>query len=153
MNIISFLSFAQYENIVEIDRITGNHIHSGPLIAGVTLVPGNIRSYDENNGIFFFPSTTPTDRLFSIDVTNDSILHNPVFNTNNVTEIEYGNSFNTLYGLYRDQPNNFNYLVSINPITGNFNTIGNPISVAGGMFQGFSAFNQNNNIYTIVLTL
>ena len=123
--LITFSSFSQGEFVVEINRTTGLLTKTGPAIAGIHYVSPNWRAYNENDGIFIFPSTDPTMSLFSIDVTNDSIISNPTWQK--VAEFEFSDSLNILFGLTPDCANAVKYFASIDPITGIPTTIGNPI--------------------------
>jgi len=148
--LFSFLgltSFSQGEFIVEIDRTTGDYIKTGPLINGIVLVYYDFRAYDENNGIFIFASNSPTQSLYSIDVSNDAIISNPLYD--NLVEFEYSNTANILYGLLKDDINNVKYLASINTSTAVATTIGDPIS-GSSTFQGKSAIYQSGNTYTFI---
>ncbi|MCG3165302.1 MAG: hypothetical protein POELPBGB_01064 [Bacteroidia bacterium] len=148
--LFSFLgltSFSQGEFIVEIDRTTGSYIKTGPLINGINTVYYDFRALNENDGVFMFASSTPSKRLFSIDVSNDAIISNPLYD--NLVEFEYSNSANLLYGLLKDDANNVKYLASINTSTAVATTIGDPIS-GSSTFQGKSAINQSGNTYTFI---
>lgn len=151
MCIISHFSFSQYYgNLVEINRITGQHYHFGPSIPDAILKPAGIRAFNKNNGIYIFPTSSPNKKLFSINTANDSVLHYPLFNQIYVVELDYSNSLNKLFGLYRDTQNQLLYFVSIDLITGNYSYIGNPFT-SYGTYAGMSSFNDNNNIYFDIL--
>ncbi len=145
LNLLYFLSFSQGEFIVEIDRTSGSFVKTGLLISGITYVYPNFRAYDENNGIFIFPSSDNPTRLYSIDVTNDTIINNPVY-SNLLVEFEYSNALNILYGVLKDNINNVKYFVSINPVTGLSTMIGASIP-GSSTYQGFSTFDQINLRY------
>ena len=137
--------FSQGEFVIEIDRANGTFIKTGPEIAGITYIYPNTRAYDENNGLFIFPSADNPTRLYSIDVNNDSIIYSPVYN-NLLVEFEFCNSTNTMYGLLKDNLSNVKFLASIDPKTGISTVIGDTIPDSG-TFSGLSAFDQTNNRY------
>ncbi len=145
INFIFLNSFSQNEYVVEIDRANGTFLKNGPAISGITWVYPNFRAYNENNGIFIFPSSDTPTRLYSIDVSNDSIINNPVY-SNLLVEFEYSDTSNILYGLLKDNTNNVKYLASINQFTGGATIIGSSIPTAN-TYQGLSTFNQHSNQY------
>ncbi len=133
----------QGEYIIEINRTDGSFINTGPPIKGISLILPNIRAYKENAGIFIFPSAV--DTLYSIDVSNDSIINKPL-NGNFVNELEYSNSLNKLYGLLRDFTNNVKYVATLDPMLGTSAAISSSIPTSNTN-QGISTFNQINNQY------
>jgi hypothetical protein len=139
---------SQGEFVVEIDRTNGSFIKTGRVISGITYVYPNIRAYNENNGVFIFPGADTPTRLYSIDVTDDSIVNNPVYN-NLLGEFEYCNSLNFLCGIFQNNPANEKYFVSIDPASGVYSPIGDTIQ-GSGSFQGRSSFDQNNKRYFII---
>jgi hypothetical protein len=147
-NLIFLKSFSQGEFIIEIDRTNGSYIKTGPLISGVTYIYPNLSAFDENNGVFIFPSADNPTRLYSINVSNDSVINNPVY-SNLLVEFEYSNSLYTLYGLFKDNINDVKYFASINPTTGTYTQIGDAIP-SSGTYQGKSTFDQINNRYIFI---
>jgi len=136
--------FSQGEFVVEIDQTNGTFVKTGPAIAGITYIYPGIRTYNENGGIFIFPSAATTHSLYSINTSNGSIVFNPVIG--NISNFQYDNTSDTLYGLEQDNANNVKNFISIDPSTGNYTQIGNSIP-GSGMFQGYDTYDEINNIY------
>ncbi len=137
-------SFSQGEFVVEINNTNGTFIKTGPPIAGITYISPGIRTYNENAGIFIFPSVLITHSLYSINTSNGSIVYNPIIG--NISEFQYDNATDMLYGLEQDNANNVKNFISIDPATGNYTQIGNSMP-GSGLFQGFGTFDEINNIY------
>ncbi len=154
---------AQGEYVIEINRTDGSYINTGSHIAGISLIACNLRAYNENEAIYIFLAQDSLNawknRLYSIDVSNDSIINNPVC-SKFLGELEYSNSLNKLYGVLLDSTINVKYLVTIDPVLGvPTTTIGSPIPY-NSTNSGKSTFNQvsnqyiflninSNNLYTI----
>lgn len=152
MVLFSFLgltAFSQGEFMVEIDRTTGNYFKKGLIFNGTIYIYTDVRAYDENNGVFIFASSTPSKRLYSIDVSDASTVSNPLLG--NLVEFEYSNSTNTLYGLLKHNANNVKYLASINTSTAVATIISNPIP-GSATFQGKSAIYESGNTYSFIST-
>jgi len=146
---ISLLSFSQGEYLMQIDPATGSYNKIGTAIAGIEWVFPNIKCYDETHGTYIFQGGDPDpDHLYSIDVTNGSIMSSPFFSDtgSSVRELKYDNSSGLLYGLYWDGAQFF--LASVNPTTGLYTQIGtNTISGLGSTLQGATAFDDNHHRY------
>ena len=138
------LLFSQGEFVVEIDNTNGTFIKTGPAIAGITYIYPGVRTYNENAGIYIFPSASTTHSLYSINTSNGSIVFNPVIG--NISNFQYDNTSDTLYGLEQDNANNVKNFISIDPSTGNYTQIGNSIP-GSGMCQGYDTYDEINNIY------
>jgi len=146
---ISLLSFSQGEYLMQIDPATGSYNKIGTAIAGIEWVFPNIKCYDETHGTYIFQGGDPDpDHLYSIDVTNGSIISNPFFSYtgSSVRELKYDNSNGLLYGLYWDGAQFF--LASVNPTTGLYTQIGtNPLSGLGSTLQGATAIDEIHHRY------
>ncbi|HCB63233.1 MAG: hypothetical protein A2W93_11320 [Bacteroidetes bacterium GWF2_43_63] len=146
---ISLLSFSQGEYLIQIDPATGSYNKIGAAIAGIRWVYPNVKCYDETHGSYIFQGGDPDpDHLYSIDVTNGSIISNPFFSItgSTVRELKYDNTNDLLYGLYWDGAQFF--LASVNPTNGLHTQIGtNPISGLGSTLQGVTAFDENHHRY------
>jgi hypothetical protein len=148
---ITLPCFAQGEYIVEIDRTNGNYNKIGSAIAGIMWVYPNVRAYNETNGTYIFQGGTITpDHLFSIDVTDGSIISNPLFGFSDGREFKFDNSTGTLYGLFWDTVLSQLFLETINPATGAHGNVSTtPISGLNSTYQGFSTFDEINHTYII----
>src|SRR4051812_25936237 len=71
--LMTSLSFSQGEFIIEIDPTTGSFIQPKTPIDSVTWVQANVGTYDEIHGLFIFVSSSPTQKLLSVN-SNDSIF-------------------------------------------------------------------------------
>lgn len=143
-NLIHFTSFSQGEFVIEIDRQTGSYIKTGPAIPDVNWVYPQESTYDENTGTFIFPSAVTNHNLYSIDVSDGSIISNP--NLGNVSLFEFDDASNILYGLEIDGINNVKNLVAINPATAAYTQIGNSL-LGASLFSGASTFDKINHRY------
>ena len=145
-NLIYLVSFSQNgEFVIKIDRTTGTFIKTGPAIAGITYIYPDDRTYDENTGTFIFPSAQINHALYSIDVSNGSIVNNPIIN--NIKTFEFDNVSNILYGLEPDNGNSVKNFIAINTVTGAYTQIGNSLPGSSTFSGGFSTFNKTNHIY------
>lgn len=142
--LFSSFVYAQGEFVVEVNRINGSYIKTGPAIAPIQWVIPQDRTMNENNGTFIFPSSQPTQSIFSIDVSNGSTISNPVFT--NLNEFQFDNSASTLYCFY--QSGGQKTFASVDPATAIPTMIGTPMTA--GLFQGFSTYDQNNHRYIFV---
>jgi hypothetical protein len=66
--------------------------------------------------------------LYSVDISSGDIIYSPPFPVlddpdDHLMELQYDNSGNILYGLFWDNSESAEYLVSVNPATGNFSRI------------------------------
>ncbi|MBI4929565.1 MAG: T9SS type A sorting domain-containing protein [Bacteroidetes bacterium] len=143
-------SFAQGEYIVEINRTNGNFNKITSAIPGITYVYANVRAYNETNGTFIFQGgMISPDYLYSIDVTNGSVISNPPFTFVDGKEFEFDNSTGTLYGLFFDTGLSQYFLETITPTTGvHVNVSTSPIPNMG-ICQGCSTFDEINNKYLL----
>lgn len=149
-NLSCFFSFSQGEYIVEIDRTTGNYNKIGPAIPGITYVYPNIRAYNETAGVFMFQGgVLGPDHLFSIDMTNGSVISNPLLTNCNCTGLKFDNSTGALYGLFFDTSLSQYFLETINSSTGTHARVStNPIPNIP-ICQGSIAFDEINHKYII----
>ena len=138
-------SFSQHEFVVEINKISGSYIETGPGIAGITYIYPDDRAFDESTGTFIFQNADSIHRLFSINVSNDSIINNPIIN--NFQTFQFDNTTHILYGLEQDNANNVKNFISINPVTGTYTKIGNSLSNSSMYGGGYSTFNKINHTY------
>jgi hypothetical protein len=148
LNMFQHLSIAQGEFIIEIDRTDGSFIKTGPAITDVLTVYPDDRTYDENTGTFYFTSATLTHSILSIDVSDGSIVNNPLIN--NIKAFQFDNSTNILYALQNDNVNNLKNFISIDPATGNYSQIGNSIPGSSMFSGGYSAYNEVNHTYVFL---
>jgi hypothetical protein len=144
-SLFSFSTFSQGEYVVEIDRTNGSFTKTGPAIAGITWIYPDDRTFDENTGTFFFPSSQINHCLYSIDVSNGSIISNPIIG--NISSFQFDNASNILYGLEQDNANNVKNFISINPVTGTYSQIGNSLPNSSMFSGGYSTFNKINHTY------
>lgn len=148
---ISSFSYSQGEFLIEIDTATGSYNQIGGAISGIGFVFPYVRAYDETNGAYIFQGgASLVDHLYSIDVTNGSIISNPYFapSGSSVREPKYDNIKDTLYGLYWNSSLSQFFLASINPTTGIYTQVGTiPIMGLGGISQGATAYDEINHRY------
>lgn len=146
---ISLVSFSQGEYLIQIDPTSGSYNKIGGAIAGIHWVFPSVKTYDETHGIYIFQGGDPDpDHLYSIDVTNGSIISNPIFpfTGSSVREVKYDNTNGLLYGLYWDNTQFF--LATVSPTTGIFTQIGStPIAGLSSTLQGATAFDDNHHRY------
>jgi hypothetical protein len=138
-------SYSQGEFIIEINSTNGSFIKRGPAISGIVYIYPDDRAYDESTGIFIFPSATINHSLYSMNVVNGSIVHNPLIG--DINAFQFDNALNILYGIERDQPNNSKFLISINQVTGSFTRIGNSLPNSSVYSGNLSTFNKLNHTY------
>ncbi len=148
---ITSFSYSQGECLIEIDTATGSYNQIGGAIAGIVWVFPYIRAYDETHSAYIFQGgASLVDHLYSIDVTNGSIISNPYFapSGSSVREPKYDNIKDTLYGLYWNSSLSQFFLASINPTTGIYAQVGTiPILGLGGISQGSTAYDEINHRY------
>jgi len=132
------------EFVIQIDRKTGGWTKTGPPIAGITYVYAGERTYDENTGTFIFPSALINHSLYSVNVSNDAIINNPIIG--NIIDFEYDNKSKALYGMESDNTAGVTSLVSINEATGTYQKIGNSLP-GSASYQGFGTFDSPNHTY------
>ncbi len=141
-------AFAQYEYVVEISRTSGAYVKTGPAIAGITWVYMDERTYNENAGHFVFPSDQEQHRLYTIDVSDGSIVHNPLIG--NVFGFQYDKGSNVIYGIEQDNVNSCKRFVSVNPVTGALTRIGNPLPYFGNYSGDWVAYDNTRHVYMII---
>lgn len=141
--------FSQGEFLIQIDTSTGSFTKIGGPIDGINWVLPNIRTYDEKHGVYIFQGgLTIVDHLYSIDVTNGSIIYNPSYSQNLAREFKYDHTNDSLYGLYRDNSSSSLFMASISPSTGMLTSISNhSIPGLGGTIQGATAYDDTNHRY------
>ena len=144
-NLVYLFSFSQSEFVVEINRTTDSFTKTGLGIAGMTFLYPDDGALDETNGTFFFQSSDAYRPLFSINVSNDSVLSNPIIN--NIQTFQFDNTSNILYALQIDNINNLKNFISINPVTASFIQIGSSLPNSSAYSGAFSAFNKINHTF------
>lgn len=142
-------SFSQGEFLIQIDTSTGSFTKIGGPINGINWVLPLIRTYDENHGIYIFQGgLTIVDHLYSINVTNGSIIYNPSYSQNLAREFKYDHTNDSLYGLYWNNSSSSFFMASISPSTGLITSISNhSIPGLGGTIQGATAYDDTNHRY------
>ena len=156
------ISYSQGEFLIEIDTATGSFYKIGNSISGITWVYPYIRGYDETHGTYIFQGgASLVDHLYSVDVTNGSIIYNPYFSPSGTgaRELKYDNTNDSLYGLYWDSSLSQFFIASVNSSTGLCTHItSNPIVGLTSTAQGATAFDdihhryftlQNNQLFSI----
>jgi hypothetical protein len=139
------MTFSQGEFVVEINRITGAFIKTGPAIAGITWIYPDDRTYNENTETFIFPSSEINHSLYSINLSNGTIVSNPPIQ--NIYAFQFDNASNILYGLESNDVDDVKYIVSINPVNGIYSRIGNPMPSSLHYSGNFSTFNKINHTF------
>lgn len=145
------LSFSQGEFLIEIDTATGSYSQIGNPINGIGWVYPYIRGYDEIHGVYIFQGGNPSvDHLYSIDVTNGSIIYNPYFTPSGTgaRELKHDNANDSLYGLYWNSSLSQFFMATVNPSSGLCTYItSNPIAGLNGTMQGATAYDDIHHRY------
>ena len=94
------------------------------------------------------------DHLYSIDVTNGSVVSSPLFpaagTQGNVREPQFDNTTETLYGVYQDTFSDY-YLATIDPATGIHTQIGtSPVPGLIGTNQGMDTYDEIHHRYILL---
>lgn len=104
-------------------------IDSIPSVKWITPTP-KYTAFDETNHRYIFKgaSSILDWRLYSLDAITGSVISNPLFPNladplDNIIELQYDNSSNTMYALHWDNSENREYFVSVNPTDGSFTII------------------------------
>ena len=133
ITVITFAGYPQNEYIVLIDQQTHTFNKSSDPIIGMTFTYEGERAFNENNGTFFLigmPNNMSSEILYTVNINNGNVISNPVisvdFNSNKIRLIHYSNIRNKLFCLRLDS-NILKQFGSLNPNTGIFTSIGNPI--------------------------
>lgn len=135
-----FAGMAQGEFVVEINRVSGHYIKTGPAIDPVTFIYPGERSYIQSESVYILPTATPT-ALYSIDVNDGSVLASP--GISNLSQFEYSDILQTLVAM--EQSGGVKTLVHVDRFSGNYAAVGP--STPAGLYQGFSSFDQEQNRY------
>ncbi len=118
----------QREELIRIDPATGviTVVKVIPLLKSIYNLP-NRKTIDKNQHRMFFSGGEFNNkpRLYCIDLNTGNVLNKPLFpvltNTlDNVTDVQFDNSLNQLFGLHWNTADNSEYLISIDPVTGTF---------------------------------
>ncbi|MCX6257082.1 MAG: T9SS type A sorting domain-containing protein [Bacteroidia bacterium] len=146
--------YSQGEFIINIDTATGSFTQIGSAINGIGWVSPYIRAYDEVHGHYIFQGgVSIPDHLYTIDVSDGSIISNPYYPPTGscVREIKYDNSNDSLYGLYWNSSLSHFYLATVNPSTGLIIHIySSTITGLSSIAQGNTAYDSNNHRYFVI---
>ncbi|HEY0978913.1 MAG TPA: T9SS type A sorting domain-containing protein [Flavobacteriales bacterium] len=148
--------FSQGEHLVTVDPASGIHTIVGGIegVHWVQTMPAT-SVFDEVNGRFIFQGTgdgTPS-QLYSVDALDGSLIHQPNFPQgtsvgDNIVELQFDNSTGTLYGLHWDASEATEYLVSIDPSTGQHTLISAiPGVTMIAILPNYTTFDENNGLY------
>lgn len=149
-NLICIFSFGQGEYIVEINRANGHYDKIGYAIAGIQYVYPNVRTYSETTGAFIFQGgLSVPDYLYSINVTNGSIISNPQFSYNDGIGFQFDNSTGILYGLFWDGVQSLYFLQTINSATGAHSNVSTTSIPNMPICQGGTTFDEINHKYIL----
>lgn len=137
-------AFSQGEFVLNINYNNGTYLKVGPVISPVTYVISEESAFNQNNGTYFFISSSPDKRLYSINSTNGNIDNNPLF-SDNIYGFEYNKTTNILYAIKPGSPTSD--LINFNVVNGNVTPLG--ISIPQSSFyQGdFYTIDSANNKY------
>ncbi|OFY83875.1 MAG: hypothetical protein A3F72_07700 [Bacteroidetes bacterium RIFCSPLOWO2_12_FULL_35_15] len=144
---VSYL-YSQGEYVVEIDKTNGAFIKTGLAITDITYIYPDDRTYDENTGTFIFASSLVNHSLFSINVSDGSIINNPTINS--ISLFEFDNTNSKLYGLEQDNATNSKHFVLINPATGTLIQLGDSIPGSAMYGGGLNTFDEINHSYIFI---
>lgn len=143
--VIPGMLFAQGEFVVNLNISDGTYVKTGTAISGVDFIYINDCTYDDENNIYYFPCVTPEIRLYSIDVCTNSIVYNPLYS--NMSFFEYDTSTNKLYGILQQSATNTKQFVEIDPVLGNYTTLGATIPESAMNVMDVHTINTNNGTY------
>jgi hypothetical protein len=147
-------SSSEKEHFVSVDVQTGQ-MKVISVIPGVKWISLGQTAFDKNNHRYFFRGGDDNApfRLYTIDANTGLVMSDPVFPVlprpeDNISELHYDNSTNTLYGLCRDNANERMFLVTVDPATGNYTIITKIADVHSSVFcPHYSAFDEINQRY------
>ena len=115
----------------EVNPATGifSPIDSLPGVLYISILP-NFTTYDNNNHRYFFHGYDASNlgRLYIVDAATADLISNAPFPLltdplDNVIELQYDNSSNTLFALHWDNSEGMEFLVSVDPFTGDYTLI------------------------------
>ena len=124
-------ALGQYEFLAKINTVTGTYtqIHHLPGVNWISVCP-RYSSYDENNHRYFFRGidTAGLHFFYTVDaptglITNQVSFPNFSNAADNIIELHYNNSDNTLYGLHWDATDSMEYLITLDPLSGQFTLV------------------------------
>jgi hypothetical protein len=144
------------EYFVTVDPATGEYavIDSLPGVEWIMISPG-YTTFDKNNHRYIFSGGDNDGNtfLYTVDALTAEILHSPPFPVlpdpmDHLVELQYDNTTNTLFGLYRDHSENTEYFVTVDPATGAF-TIVNSIPGVQDVYTlpHYTTFDEVNGHY------
>jgi hypothetical protein len=119
-------ALAQYEFLAKINTVSGvyTQIHHLPGVNWISVCP-RYSSYDENNHRYFFQGidTAGLHFFYTVDAPTGTITNQVSFPNlpgpgDNIIELHYNNANNTLYGLHWDASDSMEYLVTLDPLSG-----------------------------------
>lgn len=113
----------------------------------------NYTTFDDNKHQYIFKSSRDQInwQLFTVDAITGNIISSPSFpvlsdTLDNVIELQYDNSSNTLYGLHWDNSENTEYLVTIDQATGIHTKINKDgLSGVKWVMTGNTTFDKTNH--------
>lgn len=120
------------------------------------LIGTNHVMFNKNNHHYILTAKDQTSSsvcLFSINAPTASVVTKPLFPvlpdpSDNISELQYDNLSNTIYGMHWDASESRNYLVSINPTTGKLTSLD---SIPGlktiTSSPHYTTFDENNHRY------
>jgi hypothetical protein len=134
-------------HFVSIDAATGDQADMG-IIPGLSGIFFGTFSFDINNQWYMFRGidSSNVNRLYSIDTQDGSVVNAPVSN-DNVRGNEYDCVTQITYGAWNDPTNDFEYFVSVDPLTGAFDLIDSLYTVSALISETYS-LNHNTGRYT-----
>lgn len=145
------ISFAQGEFLVEIDRSNDSFSKIGPAIANVGWIYTNERTFREDLGEYLFTSSQPDFRLFSINSSNGIVENSPLLlGPKFLSLFEFDQTSENLYCIEQDSQLNEKNLVLLDVMTGVVSSLGGVSIQGSGIYQGFSSFDQTNQRFIFV---
>ncbi len=118
--------YGQGEFLATVDPVTGEHhvTHGLPGVAWIHVLP-SFTVFDEMYGRYIFSGMDQelNKKLYSVDVTSGTIVHQPSFpnlsnQNDNIIELEFDNATGMLYALHWNASMQTEHLVRISPLTG-----------------------------------
>ena len=112
----------QREYFISVDPATGamTLIDSIPYVHYIAVGP-SYTTYDKNNHRYFFQGIDDFGayHLYGIDALTGHVLSSPSYppSIGNISELQYDNTTQTIYGIFRDNVNHHIYLMNFDPVT------------------------------------
>ena len=132
---------AQAEHVIELSTATGNFTKVCYPIPNVTWVAPYCNTYNQNQGIYYFTSSSPCNCLVGVNVLLGQTVTSATF-LHQLMGYKYDNTTNKMYGFKMESANNLKRFGLIDPSTTSFTALGAPFSNPSLYQGGFYAFDR-----------